>query len=109
MAWLLRDGEVLASLEVPLGTRERMRGLRGRTDFQGAMVLRPCRQVHTFGMHFPLDVAFCDAAGVVLRTLTLPAWRLSRPVWRAAFVIEAEAGAFERWKLAPGDHLEIRK
>ena len=34
--------------------------------------------------------------------------RVSRLVWRSAFVIEARAGSFERWKLAPGDLVEIK-
>ncbi|MGH9038066.1 MAG: DUF192 domain-containing protein [Acidimicrobiia bacterium] len=109
MAWLVRDGDVLASLEVPLRARGRVRGLRGRDDFEGALMLRPCRQVHTFGMRFPLDVAFCDSDGLVLRVATLPARRVSRPVWKAGFVVEARAGAFERWHLIPGDQLEIRQ
>ncbi len=108
MPWLVRDGDVLASLEVPLRARGRVQGLRGRPDFEGALMLRPCRQVHTFGMRFPLDVAFCDPAGVVLRVTTLPARRVSRPVWKAGFVVEARAGAFERWRLTPGDQLEVR-
>jgi hypothetical protein len=108
VAWLVRDGDVLASLEVPLRARGRARGLRGRDDFEGALVLRPCRQIHTFGMRFPIDVAFCDGAGLVLRVATLSPRRVSPPVWKAAFVVEARAGAFERWRLAPGDQLEIR-
>ena len=109
MAWLVRDGDVLASVEVRGKVRGRVRGLRGRDDFEGAMILRPCRQVHTFGMRFPVDVAFCDRSGLVLRVTTLPAGRVSRPVWKAGFVVEARAGAFERWRLAPGDQLEIRE
>ncbi len=65
-------------------------------------MLRPCRHVHTVGMRFPIDVAFCDAEGTVLRTATLAPWRVSPVVRRAAFVIEAEAGAFERWRLTVG-------
>jgi hypothetical protein len=34
--------------------------------------------------------------------------RVGLPRWRARSVIEAEAGAFERWRLQPGDHLELR-
>ncbi|MGH9042688.1 MAG: DUF192 domain-containing protein [Acidimicrobiia bacterium] len=100
---------MLASLEVPLRARGRMRGLRGRDDFEGALMLRHCRQVHTFGMRFPVDVAFCDRSGLVLRVDTLPVRRVSRPVWSATFVVEARAGAFERWKLLPGDQLEVRE
>ncbi len=109
MAWLVRDGDVLASVEVVLRPRDRVQGLRGREDFDGALMLRPCKQVHTFGMRFPLDVAFCDPTGTVLRIATIPAGRVSRLVWKADFVVEARAGAFERWRLRAGDQLEIRE
>ena len=108
MAWLVRDGDVLAAAEIADGARARRRGLLHRDAYEGAFVLRPCRHVHTVRMRFSIDVAFCDAAGVVLRTCTLPPWRLSPVVRRTAFVIEAEAGAFDRWRLRPGDRLELR-
>ncbi len=107
MSWLLRDGAVLAAVEVADSARARRRGLLGRDGIDGAIVLAPCRQVHTARMRFPIDVAFCDREGLVLYTATLSPWRLSRPVWRARFVIEAEANTFERWRLAPGDVVEI--
>ena len=34
--------------------------------------------------------------------------RIGVPVWKARTVVEAEAGAFERWGLHPGDQLELR-
>jgi hypothetical protein len=34
--------------------------------------------------------------------------RVGLPCLRAHSVIEAEAGAFERWRLRPGDRLELR-
>ena len=108
MAWLLRDGEVLASLEVAESRRARARGLLGRDGVDGALLLRPCRSVHTLGMRFPIDVAFCDDGLRVLRIVTMPRHRLSRLVWRSRVVIEAEAGAFARWGLQPGDALEVK-
>lgn len=108
MAWLLRDGEVLASLEVAGSRRARARGLLGRDGVDGALLLRPCRSVHTLGMRFSIDVAFCDDELRVLRVVTLPRHRLSRPVWRSRAVIEAEAGAFARWGLRPGDKVEVK-
>ena len=110
MAWLVREGgDVLASADVARGLRQRTQGLLGSDEVTGALVLRPCRQVHTMGMRYPIDVAFCDRDGVVLHTVTLPPWRVSRLVWRAGFVIEAAAGAFERWQLRPGDNVEVRE
>lgn len=107
--WLVRDGEVLATAEVAETRRERARGLLGRDGHEGALVLRRCRQVHTAGMRFAIDVAFCDRDGIVLRTVTLRPWRMSRLVWRSALVIEAEVGAFERWGLRPGDRVEVKE
>jgi uncharacterized protein len=108
VAWLLRDGEVLASLEVAGSRRARSRGLLGRDGVDGALLLRPCRSVHTVGMRFPIDVAFCDDELRVVRIVTMPRHRLSRLVWRSRAVIEAEAGAFARWGLRPGDQLEVK-
>jgi uncharacterized membrane protein (UPF0127 family) len=107
--WLVRDGEVLAAAELASTRRARGRGLLGRDGIDGAIVLRPCRQVHTIGMRFPIDVAFCGADGVVRHVARLRRYRISRPVLRAAFAIEAEAGAFERWGLREGDRVEVKE
>ena len=108
MAWLVRDGEVLASLEVATSRRARRKGLTGRDGFEGALLLRPCASVHTAGMHFDLDVAFCDEDLKVLETVRMKRWRIGRPRPGAKAVLEAEAGAFERWRLRPGDRLEVK-
>lgn len=107
MPWLLRDGEVLATLEVADTPGARARGLLGRDAVQGAILLRPARSVHTLGMRFPIDVAYCDADMVVLRTEHLRPWRIGRPEPRARCVIEASWGAFDRWRLRSGDRLEV--
>ncbi len=108
MTWLVRDDDVLAAAEVAGSRRQRTRGLVGRDDIEGAFVIRPCRQVHTFRMRFPIDVAFCDGAGTVLHLACMAPGRVSRVVWRSAFVIEARSGSFERWKLQPGDVVELK-
>jgi len=108
-AWLLRDGEVLAALEVAESRKDRMQGLLERDGLSGAMLIRPARSVHSVGMQFTLDVAVCDKDLVVLRTFCLRPNRLSRPSLKGRCVIEAECGAFERWSLRPGDELEVRE
>ena len=109
MSWLVREGDVLAATEVAASRRDRRRGLRGRDRLEGALVLRPCRNVHSVGMRFTIDVAFCDRDGVVLRTCCLRPWRMSPFVLRAAFAIEAPSGAFERWSLRVGDKVEVKE
>jgi uncharacterized membrane protein (UPF0127 family) len=111
VAWLVRDGEVLASLEVATSLRARTRGLLGRDGIEGALLLRPAKAVHTVGMRFPLDVAYCDEGDegmVVLRCVRMERHRLGRPVLRASCAIEAPAGAFARWRLQPGDVLDVQ-
>jgi hypothetical protein len=34
-----------------------------------ALLIKPCSSIHTFGMRFPIDVAFADADGEVLRVI----------------------------------------
>ena len=108
MPWLLRDGDVLAAAEVASSFGQRLKGLLGRDGVDGALVLRPAKSVHTIGMRFPIDVAFCDRELRVLAVRTLRPHRMTAPRPKAKVVIEAEAGAFERWRLRPGDQLEIR-
>jgi uncharacterized protein len=107
MPWLERDGVVLASAEIAASRTARRRGLLGHDRVDGALVLRPCRQVHTIGMRVPIDVVWCDGNGQVLRIVRLGRQRVSRLVWRSRFVIEAEAGAVARWGLGVGDVVEI--
>jgi uncharacterized protein len=108
MPWLVRGDDVLAAAEVAVTSKQRRRGLIGRDRLDGVLVLRPCRQVHSFRMQFPIDVAFCDRYGFVLHISELRAGRLSRFVLHSYFAIEATAGSFDRWQLHLGDVVEVR-
>ncbi len=106
--WLVRDEQVLASLEIADGHVAKGRGLLGRTCLDGAMLIEGRRSVHSFAMAFELDVAFLDVDLTVIRTLRLRRNRVTLPVWQARSILEAEAGAFGHWNLVVGDVLEIR-
>ena len=108
MTWILRDGDVLAAAEVMDTWSGRAKGLLGRDGYDGAMVLPGVRSVHTVGMRFAIDVAFCDRDLLVLDVARVPPLRMTLPRRRGRTVIEAEAGAFARWGLRPGDRLELR-
>lgn len=108
MAWLVNDARVMASAELAESRVDRRRGLLGRDHFDGALVLRPCRWVHTVGLRFAIDVAYLDRDGVVIKTARMQRHRLGVPVPAARTVIEAQAGAFARWGLRVGDEVAIR-
>lgn len=105
----MREGDVLASLEEATTFLARTRGLLGRGGLTGALLLRPAMSVHTIGMRFALDVAFCDSEMTVIDMVRMRPWRIGLPRRRARSVIEAEAGAFESWGLRVGDQLEVQQ
>jgi uncharacterized membrane protein (UPF0127 family) len=75
---------------------DRARGLMGQSVMPPgtAMVFEPARQIHTFGMKFPLDVVFCDAKWKVLLVVrSMAPMRVTRIVWRARYVLELSAGS----------------
>ena len=53
-------------LELATTTAERLRGMLFRDPDHITRLLVPCRDIHTFGMHHPLDVAFISKDGRVL-------------------------------------------
>lgn len=108
MPWLASGDRVVASLEVARTRSQRRRGLLGRDELTGALLIERCRCVHTVGMSFDIDVAYLDAHRCVIDVVTMPPGRLGRPRLAARSVVEAQAGAFERWGIAAGDTLEIR-
>jgi uncharacterized membrane protein (UPF0127 family) len=107
-AWLVSSGRVLASAVVASTRRERRNGIIGRQSLEGAFVIPQCRWIHTVGVRFPIDVAYLDAQGMVLKTETLGRFRIGAPVAHACMVIEACSGAFDRWGLRIGDLIEVR-
>jgi uncharacterized membrane protein (UPF0127 family) len=102
-------GTQVVPAEVAESFRARSRGLLGRSGVDGAFVLGAARQVHTIGMRFAIDVAFCAADGTVLHVVTMRPGRVSRVVWRSRLVIEAAAGSFARWGLRRGTVVALRE
>lgn len=59
------------AFDVRLATsiRARLRGLLGAQRPKGQLLLVPCHDVHTVGMRYPIDVAFVDANGTVVKAV----------------------------------------
>jgi uncharacterized membrane protein (UPF0127 family) len=91
-----------------LATRlsSRLRGLLFSPASNDLMVLLPCHDIHTFGMHYAIDVAFLDSDGTVIRAVrdVVPNKRLKDA--RAVAVLERCAIPREVW-FEEGDHIAL--
>jgi len=96
-------------LEVAESARARRRGLLGRDGIEGALLLSPANSVHTLGMRFAIDVAYLDRALRVLAVRTMRPGRIGLPRLRARHVLEAEAGAMERWGVRRGARVAVAR
>ncbi len=98
-------------VEVAATRRSRARGLLGSAGWEGrdGLLLRPCRNIHTVGMRYPIDLVFLDEEGRVLRVVEgLRPGRISPLVLRARSVLELPAGKLKETGTLPGDLLEMR-
>lgn len=102
MARLFVDDTDVAEVEIAGTSRKRLLGLLKHESLQGALLLPRTNSVHTFGMKFAIDVAFCDRKSNVVSVVTMKPNRLSMPRLRAKYVVEAAEGAFEQWGVVPG-------
>ena len=84
----------------------RLRGLLMAPESDAIVLLAPCRDIHTFGMGYAIDVAFIDATGQVVEACrdVLPKRRLRNR--RACAVLERRALPREVW-FEEGEQLEL--
>ncbi|MFZ5752692.1 MAG: DUF192 domain-containing protein [Bacillota bacterium] len=103
-------GEVLADqVKVAEDFLSRLIGLMGRRTMAdgAALVLRPCRYVHTFFMRFNIDLVFLDRRGVVVHLVRdMAPFKISPVVRRSILVVELPGGTV-RIRLRPGDILKM--
>ena len=110
---------VVVSVELARTPAERQIGLMNRRSLparSGMVFLYP--EVHRGGFWMkntliPLDIAFYDARGTILRILTMQPCRRDpcriydpKVAYRAA--LEVNAGSFRRWQVEPGDRITVR-
>ena len=74
---------MLGEFEILESIYEKLRGLIGTTAQHRGVVLARCSSIHTCWMAYPLDVAFIDSRGVVIKSCRkLQPWHAdpSRPL-----------------------------
>jgi uncharacterized protein len=86
-----RDG---TTVHVAATRRARRRGLARMTPLPPghALLLTPCRSIHTFGMRFALDLTWLDRDGSVVRVDDAVAPNRVKTCVRARAVLESAAG-----------------
>jgi uncharacterized membrane protein (UPF0127 family) len=106
-----RTGHLVASaVEIASSRRARRKGLLGRDriELAEALVLTPCCAVHTAFMRMPIDVAFVDREGRVVRLVReMKPWNAALSL-RAHAAIEFAAGSLRSHDLKLGDRLCVR-
>jgi uncharacterized membrane protein (UPF0127 family) len=107
----LTSGKALAlDLAVADSFFARLKGLLGKRELpQGeGLWIKSCSSVHTFGMRFPIDVAFLDRdLRVVAVAKTLRPNRVSPFCLKAISVLELPAGTLDASVTVVGDRIEI--
>lgn len=102
----------VVAVDVTLATtfRARRRGVLGRPPLapNEAMFIEPCRQVHSFGVAYLLDVVFCDRELRVLHLETLEPERKSLRVRKARSCVELLGGRASECGIEPGVLIELK-
>jgi len=82
----------------------RVKGLLGRDSLPAdtGLLLKPCKQVHTFFMKFTIDVIFLDKNKKIIHLETLKPFRVSKYVWKARAVVEFPEGTIKQHNLTKG-------
>jgi uncharacterized protein len=105
------SGRLIAARLRPAHTHwTRLRGLLGTRELRpgDGLWLKPCRQVHMFGMRYAIDVVFLDDALRVVHVLSgLAPWRVSPSVRAARSVLELPTGTIAELGIAPGTRIQI--
>jgi uncharacterized membrane protein (UPF0127 family) len=89
----------------------RLVGLIGRRSLRAGdgLHLVPCRAIHTLFLRMPIDVAFLDEHGAVVKLFhSLPPWRATTFQPNALSVLELPAGTLERSGTEKGHRITFK-
>jgi len=88
----------------------RLKGLLGTRSLPtgDGLWLKPCRQIHMFGMRYGLDVVFLDDGHRVVHTIeALAPGKVSPKIKGASSVLELPEGTLARTGVGVGAQIEI--
>lgn len=104
-------GQVIAQrVKIAQDFKSRSAGLLNRSslDEDEALLIKPCNAIHTFFMKFPIDIAFLDKKGKVVKTReNLCKNRLCSCIFHGYMVLEMKAMKLSKTSLNLGDLIKI--
>jgi uncharacterized membrane protein (UPF0127 family) len=110
-AYNLRTGKELSNnVLLADSLLKRMKGLLGRSEMPAgeALWIRPCASIHTFLMHFPIDIIFLNKRNqVIAAKKNMHPNRLTWFYPKAVSVLELPAGTLKGTDTRVGDEIEI--
>lgn len=86
---------------------QRARGLLGTPPEPQMLLIAPCHSIHTFGMKYPIHIAFFDRDGIVIEAERSVPPGCKRSCDRAAGVLEMPAVFQDDNWFTRGDHLRL--
>ncbi len=104
------ENKIIASkVSVANHFKSRLFGLmyKKKLDDNSGLLLTPCTQVHTFFMHFPIDVLFLSQDNEILSIQTLPPWKVSYNIKECKKILELCSGVAGVYDLKSGMILQV--
>lgn len=104
---LTRQGAPLLYAHDAASFTGRLKGLKGVPPLgpTDALIIRPCRAIHTYGMRQPIDVIFMNRQGVILKLNTVKPKSMMF-CWRAQVAVEMAHGTASRLGLKVGQQFK---
>ncbi len=97
----------MSRLILAAGLPQRLKGLLLSHPNDAVLLLIPCRDIHTFGMRYAIDVAFLGPEGKVRAAYRDVLPRQRRKCRNATAVVERFARPGEEW-FEEGDYLDVQ-
>ncbi len=106
----IRNGRVLLT-DLRLANRFGSR-LKGLTDvaelaLNEGLLICPCWAIHTIGMRYPIDVAFLNREGLVVKTVASLGPRQCAAALSATQVLELRAGSLAALRIRVKDRISL--
>ena len=106
-SWQEKEIPLFPHVSIASSFSRRFRGLLGAPPEPRLLLITPCRSIHTFGMKYPIHVAFFDRQGVVIEAETSVPPGTKRSCDRAVGVLEMPAVFHDEHWFTCGDHLRL--